>query len=63
MWDFIIKRELSKTIIDMNQKKIPVQTGKLKLDDLVKLTRENAPKGQKRELKNNIFRVKKQFKI
>lgn len=63
MWDFIIKRELSKTVVNLNQKKIPVPVARNKLDDLVKLTKANAPKGQKRELKNNIFRVKKQFKI
>lgn len=63
MWNFIIKRELNKTIIDINQKKIPRPIAKNKLDDLIKLTKNNVQKGQKRKLKNNIFRVKKQFKI
>lgn len=63
MWNFIIKRELNKTIVDMNKKRMPVPAAKNKLNDLVTLTKENAPKGQKRELKKNIFKVKKQFKI
>lgn len=63
MWNFIIKRELNKTIIDINQKKISRPIAKNKLDDLIKLTKNNVQKGQKRKLKNNIFRVKKQFKI
>jgi hypothetical protein len=63
MWDFIIQRELSKTVVAINQKKIPTKTARTKLDDLVKLTKANVQKGRKRELKNNIFRVKKQFKL
>jgi len=63
MWNFIIQRELSKTVVDLNKNKIAAPLAKTKLDNLVKLTRENASKGQKRELKNNIFKVKKQFKI
>lgn len=63
MWDFIINRELNKTIVDVNKNKMPQKDAQNKLDDLMKLTKENAPKGQKREIKNNIFRVKKQFKL
>lgn len=63
MWDFIIKRELSKTVVDLNKHKITDQVAKTKLNKLMVQTRENAPKGQKRELKNNIFKVKKHFKI
>lgn len=63
MWDFIIQRELSKTVVAINKKRIPVKTARMKLDDLVKLTRINVSKGKKRQLKNNIFKVKKQFKL
>lgn len=63
MWDFIIKRELRKTIVDVNEKKIPVSHAKSKLNDLLTLTKENAPKGKKRVLKNDIFKTKKMFKI
>lgn len=63
MWDFIIQRELNKTIIDTNNKKITKSEAVKKLDKLAIMTRENVKKGQKRELKNNIFQTKKTFKL
>lgn len=59
----IIKKELNKTIINLNTNSIQKSEARTKLNNLIKLTRTNVQKGHKRELKNNIFKVKKRFKI
>lgn len=63
MWDFIIQRELNKTVIGMNKKKIHPKDAGIKLNNLIQLTKTNVIKGKKRELKKSIFKVKKQFKL
>lgn len=47
----------------MNKNIIDPPVAKNKLNDLVKLTKANASKGNKRDIKKDIFRIKKQFKL
>lgn len=63
MWDEIIKKELNKTIINFNKKKIKVPEANKKLNELAKLTRTNVQPGRKRQLKKSIFDVKRQFRL
>ena len=63
MWDLIIKRKLNETIIGINKKTLSMPVARKRLDRLVQLTKMNVPKGRKRELKNDIFGVKKIFKL
>jgi len=63
MWDMIIKKELNKTIINLNTNSIQKSEARTKLNNLIKLTRTNVQKGHKRELKNNIFKVKRDLKF
>lgn len=62
MFDFIIKRELNKLIIDVERKKLSKLDAIPKLDEMMKKTKL-APKGCKRQLKNNIFQTKKKWKL
>lgn len=63
MFDEIIKKELNKTIIEHKQNKIDNELACKKLDLLAKETKSKVPKGKKRELKNEIFSLKKSFKL
>lgn len=61
MWDFVINMEINKTLKEIDS--IPFDKREDKFKDLLDLTKKYAPKGSKRELKNNIFRIKKKFKF
>lgn len=63
MIDELIKRELNKTIIECKQKKINEEIAMKRFDKLAKTTKEQVQKGKKRELKNQIFSIKKSFKL
>ena len=63
MIDELIKKELNKTIIECKQKKINKEMAMRRLDKLAVDTKEKVPKGKKRELKNEIFSLKKSFRL
>jgi len=62
MIDFMIKREINKTLKGVNDGKLNKNSALQRLEGLQQDVKK-CPKGKKRPLKNDIFRTKRLLKI
>jgi hypothetical protein len=62
MIDFMIKREINKTLKGVHEGKMNKNSALKKLDNLQQEAKR-CPKGKKRPVKNDIFRTKRMLKI
>jgi len=63
MFDELIQNQINKTIIDLKTKKIKKNIARNKFNKLIIETKNKGPKGKKRAIKNEIFNLKKSFKL
>ena len=59
MFDKIIKQKLNKIMVDVPKNNLRKNTANKQLNEMLKITKFDLMKGHKREVKNEIFKVKK----
>ena len=59
---FKMDRQINKLIMDFNGKRVPTEKIGGKIDSMMKQTRE-LPQGHKRTYKNQLFNLKKGWKL
>lgn len=63
MFDDIIKLEIKKTLFDLQSSKIDKQTASLNFDKLFNKVKLEGPKGTKRKMKTEVYRVRKRLHL